>query len=144
MSGEEAESAVAGKFDITPLPTFTGEGTISALGGFNLGVSAFSENKEAAKEFVVWASTDPAPQMLMGERSLPPVLAWVYEELSDDPVMAILAEVLPDARPRPPAPSWNAISEAMQQQVFPAYNGQTPVPAAVQAIEQALNEQVGE
>jgi multiple sugar transport system substrate-binding protein len=124
LANTEGESAVAGNFDIAPLPTFTGEGTVSALGGFNNGVSAFSDNIEAAKEFVVWASTDPEVHQMMAEASLPPTLASTYDELADDPVMSLLGEVLPDARPRPPAPNWNGISVEMQQQIFPTYNGE--------------------
>jgi multiple sugar transport system substrate-binding protein len=130
---------VAGKFDIAPLPTFTGEGTISALGGFNNAVSAFSDNKEAAKEFVLWAATNPEVQEVMAkEASLPPVQASVYEDLADDPVMALLGQVLPDAKPRPPAPQWNDISVEIQQQIFPAYNGQEDPADAVESVREFL------
>jgi multiple sugar transport system substrate-binding protein len=136
---DEKESKVAGKFDIAPLPTFTGEGTISALGGFNNAVSAFSDNKEAAKEFVLWAATNPEVQEVMAkEASLPPVMASVYEDLSDDPVMALLGQVLPDAKPRPPAPQWNDISVEIQQQIFPAYNGQEDPASAVESVREFL------
>jgi trehalose/maltose transport system substrate-binding protein len=121
---DEPESPANGNFEIAPLPTFTGQGTISALGGFNLAVSAFSDNKEAAKEFVVWMSTNPEAQtMLATEGSVPPTMASVYEDLADDPVMALLGQVLPDAKPRPPSPAWNQISVEMQQALFPAVNG---------------------
>lgn len=141
--GEEAEETqVAGMYDIAPIPTFDG-GVISALGGFNLGVSAFSENKEAAKEFVLWASTNEEVQTLLGERSLPPVLESAYEALSDDPVMAQLAEILPEARPRPPAPSWSSISEDIQQNVFPAYNGEMPVEEAITSLQEAIQQDLG-
>lgn len=139
LMSDEAESDVAGKFDIAPLPTFTGQGTISALGGFNNAVSAFSDNKEAAKEFVVWAATNEEVQTLLAtEASLPPTMASVYEELQDDPVMALLGEVLPDAKPRPPAPRWNDISVEIQQRIFPAYNGEGNVESAVQDVRDFL------
>jgi multiple sugar transport system substrate-binding protein len=140
LMNDEKESKVAGKFDIAPLPTFTGEGTISALGGFNNAVSAFSTNKEAAKEFVLWASTNPEVQMTMATKaSLPPTMASVYEDLSDDPVMALLGEVLPDAKPRPPAPQWNNISVEIQEQIFPAYNGEGDPAEAVSAVHEFLD-----
>lgn len=138
---DEAQSEVVGKFDIAPLPTFTGEGTISALGGFNNAVNKFSDNVEGAKEFVVWAATDPEVQkMLATEASLPPTMATVYEDqqLADDPVMSLLGEVLPDAKPRPPAPRWNDISVKIQQEIFPAYNGQKDPEDAVRAIAEFL------
>lgn len=141
---DDEQSPVTGNFDIAPLPTFTGQGTISALGGFNNAVSAFSENKDAAKEFVVWAATNPEAQaMLATEGSVPPTLASVYEDLSDDPVMALLGEVLPDARPRPPAPYWNEISVEMQQALFPAYNGEADIQEAAENVRAFLESRVG-
>jgi multiple sugar transport system substrate-binding protein len=141
----EKGSKVKNKFDIAPLPTFTGEGTISALGGFNNAVSAYSDNAEAAKEFVLWAATDPEVQeMLATEASLPPVKQSVYDDLSDDPVMSLLGQVLPEAKPRPPAPEWNSISVEIQQEMFPAYNGQKPPEEAVQNVSQFLEESISE
>ena len=136
---DDKGSPANGNFDIAPLPTFSGEGTISASGGFNLGVSAFSDNKEAAKDFVVWAATNEEVQkMLATDASLPPTMESVYEELSDDPVMALLAEVLPDAKPRPPSPQWNEISVEMQRALFPAYNGDGDPADASQAVLETL------
>ncbi|MGH2749491.1 MAG: ABC transporter substrate-binding protein [Actinomycetota bacterium] len=142
LASDKAESKIAGKFDIAPLPTFTGEGTISALGGFNNAVSAFSDNPDAAKEFVVWASTNEEVQTLLGESSLPPTRASVYEQLQDDPVMALLGEVLPEAKPRPPAPTWNDISVTIQQEIFPAYNGEKDPQEAVEAVGAFLEESI--
>lgn len=144
MTGEDPRnpSAVAGRFAIAPLPTFTGEGTVSALGGFNLAVSSFSDNVAAAKEFVRFASTSPDVQRNLGRHLEPPTMASAYEELADDPVMAQLAEVLADAQPRPPAPEWNAISEEIQRQIFPAYNGQRDPKEAVEAVRAFLESTV--
>jgi multiple sugar transport system substrate-binding protein len=134
-------SPVREDFEIAPLPTFTGEGTVSALGGFNLAVSAFSDRIDEAKEFVVWASTNPEPQtMLATEGSVPPTMASVYDDLADDPVMALLGEVLPDARPRPPAPAWNQISVEMQRALFPAYNGDADPREAAESVRAFLEE----
>ena len=108
-------------------------------------MSAFSENKEAAKDFVVWAATNPEVQtMLATEASVPPTLASVYEELSDDPVMALLGEVLPEAKPRPPAPQWNEISVEMQRALFPAYNGDGDPAEASETVASFLEGTVGE
>jgi multiple sugar transport system substrate-binding protein len=140
---DEGDPAVASNFEIAPLPTFSGEGTISALGGFNNAVSAFSDNKEGATDFVVWASTDPEVQRLLAtDASVPPVLTSVYEELQDDPVMALLGDVLPDAKPRPPAPQWNEISVTMQDELFPAYNGDADPAEASDSIRSFLDDTV--
>ena len=144
MSGEDEEnpSEVAGNFDIAPIPTFTGEGTVSALGGFNLAVSAFSEKKDQAKEFIAWSATDPDAQALLAEDSTPPVRQDTYEELQDDPVMALLGEILPDARPRPPVPEYNFLSQDIQQVIFPAYNSSAPVEQTIEDLDAELTSQL--
>ena len=146
MGGEDEEnpSAVEGRFDIAPLPTFTGEGTVSSLGGFNLGVSAYSDKIDLAKEFVVWAGTDPDAQELLGNEALPPVREDTYEELQDDPVMALLAEVLPQSRPRPPLPAYNFLSQDIQRAVFAAYNSDVDVAETISGLNDDLNSQLQE
>lgn len=139
---EDQQSPVRENFDIAPLPTFTGEATTSALGGFNNAVSAFSDNKEAAKDFVVWAATDEEVQSMLAEAAVPPTLQSVYDDFADDPVMSLLGEVLPEARPRPPSPQWNAISVEMQREFFPAYNGEGDPQEAAQAVDEFLQSTV--
>jgi multiple sugar transport system substrate-binding protein len=138
---DDEQSPANGNFDIAPLPTFTGEGTISALGGFNNAISAYSNNKDAARDFVVWAATNEEVQtMLATEATLPPTMAAVYDdpELAEDPVMSLLGDVLEEARPRPPSPAWNQISVEMQRNLFPAYNGDADVNASVQQVQTFL------
>jgi multiple sugar transport system substrate-binding protein len=140
MSGEDEEnpSQVAGKFDIAPIPTFSGEGTVSALGGFNLAVSAYSKKKQLAKEFVAWIATDPDAQRLLAENTTPPVRIDTYDELQDDPVMALLSEVLPQSKPRPPVPEYNFLSQDIQQTIFPAYNSAVPVEPTIELLNEEL------
>ncbi len=145
MSGQDPEnpSPVAGRFGIAPLPTFTGEGTITGLGGHNLAVSRFSDNVGAAQEFAQFVSTTPDVQRnLARKHSLAPTMASVYEDLAGDPVMALLGRILPEARPRPATPEWNAISEEIQRQIFPAYNGEKGPQAAVEAVRAFLESTV--
>lgn len=144
LLSDEAESEVAGQFDIVPMPTFTGQDTISAVGGVNNAVSAFSENKDAAREFVRFVATDPDVQFQVGsEFSQLPVLAASYDQLADDPVFAVLADVVPHARPRPPVPEWNEISATMQREIFAAYNGEQDPAAAIEAVRAVLARAVG-
>ena len=48
--------------------------------------------------------------------------------------MALLGRVLPEAKPRPPVAQWSAISDEIQQHVFPAYNGQRDPARAVAEV----------
>jgi multiple sugar transport system substrate-binding protein len=135
---EEGESEVADRFDVAPLPTFTGDGTTSALGGNNLAVSAYTDNPEGAREFVRFIATDEEVQRILARNAVPPVAEAVYEELSEDRVFEVLAEVLAEARPRPPIPEWNDISVTMQQELFPAYNGDGDPQRAIDAVRDHL------
>ena len=134
-----AGSKVVGAFDSAALPTFSGAGTISALGGQNLAVSRFSRNVAGARRFVEFASTTPSVQRMLAERSVPPAMASIYAERANDPVMKLLGRVLPDARPRPPVARWSAVSDEIQQHVFPAYNGQRDQARAVADVRTFLD-----
>ena len=133
------DSRVRDRFGIAPLPTFGVGRTMSAVGGQNLAVSRFSKNVGGAQNFVQFASTTPAVHAhLAAQHSVPPAMESVYSGFTSDPVMALLARVLPQARPRPPAPQWSAISDEIQQAVFPAYNGQREPAQAVRDIRRFL------
>jgi multiple sugar transport system substrate-binding protein len=141
MAGEleEEPSPVAGLYDIAPLPAFAdGVGTVTALGGLNNAVSVFSDHRESAVEFALFAATDEDVQRALADEALPPAMAAIYDELADDPVFALLNEVLPTAEPRPPVPEWNDVSVAMHRQVFQAYQGDVDVPAALEQMREEM------
>ena len=140
---EDKASPVRDKFDIAPLPSFEGNESVSSTGGFNNAVSAYSDNKEAAKKFVVWVSTNEEVQKMMAtEASVPPTMASVYDDLKEDPVMALLGQVLPQAKTRPPAPTWNEISVEMQRALFAAYNGEGDPAQASDDVKSALEKAI--
>lgn len=146
LINEDTASPVNGNFAVAPIPAFDDGEPVSASGGFNLAVSAFSEHQEEAIDFVTWASTDPEPQtMLATEASVPPTLQSVYDDeaLQEDPVMALLGEVLPNTVARPPAPWWNELSVEMQQDLYPAVNGEADVQTSVDAVDEFLQGTIG-
>lgn len=145
--GEQAAaSEVQDSTGVSTLPTFVGEGTTGVTGGFNIAVNASSENVDAAKEFALWAGTNEEPQLLLAGGSLPPVIESAYDELpEDDPTLGLLGEVLADEKTgsRPPAPSWNTISEAIQRNVYPAYNGELDVDEALTTLDEEITSALG-
>lgn len=136
---DEAESDVAGQFAVAPLPTFTGEGTTSALGGLNNAVSTLSDNPEVAREFVVWAATDPDAQQILIDHSLPPTLLSTYDGV-DDPDMELLGEILAGAHARPPVPGYNSLSLAIQDNLHPVYSQGGDVQTALEQVDAAAND----
>lgn len=132
------------KVGIAPLPTFDGKGGSGAVGGSNLAVSRFSRNTAAAKEFVEFASTNRAVQVELGKISRPPTLGAAYADpaVAALPDMKQVGEILPTARARPSTPQWSAISDQIQQQVFPAYTGRLNAKEAVDSIRSFLEQTV--
>jgi len=124
MNGTDQDSQIAGKVGIAALPAFRGHRSVTTLGGHNLAVSASSRNIAAATEFVRFVCTSQEVQRRLAQRhSLAPALKAAYHELAADPMVALLARVLPTAKPRPVIPQWATISAEMQRQVFAAYTG---------------------
>jgi multiple sugar transport system substrate-binding protein len=140
LEGEGGEeSAVAGNFAVAPLPTFSGEGSTSALGGLNNAVSTLSENPELAREFVVWAATDPEAQGIIADHSLAPAMQSAYDDV-EDPNFELLGEILVEAHPRPPVPGYNSLSLAIQDHLHPAYLGQTDAAEALEQVDAAAGD----
>jgi multiple sugar transport system substrate-binding protein len=139
VTGGNPESQVVGKVGIAPLPAFTGHRPVTALGGHNLAVSPFSGNIPAATEFVRFVATSPDVQRGLAQRhSLAPTLAATYHDLATDPMIALLAKVLPNAKPRPVTPEWATISAEMQRQIFAAYTGNQDPEVAVETLRNFL------
>lgn len=144
LAGEDGEeSAVADDFAVAPLPTFHGEGSTSVLGGFNNAVSTLSDNEELAREFVTWAATDPEAQDALLDNSLPPTMQSIYDE-TEDPDFQMLGDILADAEARPPVPGYNSLSLSVQDHIHPAFLGQADPDEALEAVNEAAQDAVGE
>ncbi len=141
---EDEESEVRDVVDIAPLPTFDGEGTMSALGGINLAVSSLSDDPETAQEFVAWAATDREAQELLAEFQPPPTMEALYEEYEDvvpedlQEIYAVLNETRQDARARPPLPRYTSFSAAVQDELHPVFAGTADPQEAIEAVDEAI------
>ncbi|MCG5479795.1 MAG: ABC transporter substrate-binding protein [Ensifer alkalisoli] len=126
--GNGADSAVKGRFDVAPLPS-GGENDSSAatLGGWNVGVSKYSEHKEEAISLALFlAGPDVQKQRAIMASSLPTIV-----KLYDDPDIAAAQPIIPrwkdvllGAVPRPSASAkvkynelsskfWSAVHETL-------------------------------
>ena len=88
--------AVAGKVGVAPLPQGTGEGARNAatLGGWQLMVSKYSKNPEAAIELVRFLCSPEVQTSFAVERSMLPTIGSVYES----PDVAAASEFIPRLR----------------------------------------------
>lgn len=113
--GNGDDSPIKGTFDVAPLPSGGGDNTSAAtLGGWNLAVSSYSPNPEAATSLALYmASTDFQKQFAIMSSHLPTIIS-----LYDDPDIAEAQPIIPawkdiflNAVPRPSAPTKTSYNE---------------------------------
>ena len=126
--GQGEDSAVRGKFDVTVLPHGGGK-SAATLGGWNLAVSKYSENREAAIALVKFLTGREAQK----RRALALTQLPTRPALYDDPDVAKAAPFFKGmvgtfltAVPRPSAPTkrkYNEVSQAFWSAVHNTLSG---------------------
>ncbi|MDM9644731.1 ABC transporter substrate-binding protein [Rhizobium sp. S163] len=105
--GNGPDSAVKGKFDVVPLPAATeGDKPSSALGGWNLAVSKYSQNPEVAIELVKFLTSKESQKQRAIELSNLPTLSALYDDkdiAAAAPFMPAWKPIFESAVPRPSA-----------------------------------------
>lgn len=139
------ESPIKDEFAITTLPGYGGNEASGVLGGYNLGISAYSDEPEAALEFSNFITQPEAQRIMASKASLPPTLSETYEDPTVQkalPFALELRKAVEQAKVRPLSPVYTQISEAIYKNVYAALSGQTTPDAAVtkmsDQIERAL------
>jgi multiple sugar transport system substrate-binding protein len=122
------DSKIADKFDIATFPGFAGQEGAGVLGGYNLGISAYSKNPEGALAFIEFATKADQQKIQVTEASLPAVVASVYDDPEVKKAMPFadqLRTAIEQAQPRPVSPVYPQISEAVYNNVYDALQGNT-------------------
>jgi trehalose/maltose transport system substrate-binding protein len=141
------DSPLVGMVGVTQLPMGSGEGATHAatLGGWQLMVSKYSPNQEAAMEFVKYMCSPELEKSFTIERSHSPTIASVY----DDPEVVETQEFLARLKPvfeggavaRPStvtADLYNSASIAYHTRLNQVLNGQVDAATAAADIESEL------
>jgi trehalose/maltose transport system substrate-binding protein len=118
--GNDASSPIKGKFEVTTLPAGTADGARSAatLGGWNLAVSNYSKNKDAAIKLVRFLSSPEMQKRRAIESAGLPTLQATYSDadvMAKQPIIPRWKEVFLNAVPRPSAPTKVAYNEVSSQ-----------------------------
>lgn len=150
--GNGDDSPVKGKFGVAPLPAGGGEGTGSAatLGGWNVAVSEYSPNKEAAISLAKFlASKEVQKQRALISSQLPTVIS-----LYDDPEIAEKQPIIPQwkdiflqAVPRPSAPTkakYNEVSSKFWSAVHDTLSGNGTAAENLEVLEADLADLKGD
>jgi len=140
--GNAADSAIAGNFDVSPLPAGPGGSPAATLGGWQLAVSRYSANPEVAADVALFMASYEEQKIRAVEGSLNPTIMALYEDaevLEAVPFFGSLYDVFINAVARPStvsAPDYAAVSRAFYTAVHSVLTG-TETAADAMAIAEA-------
>ncbi len=138
----DKKTSIGNKFAVAPLPGLNGKPGSGVIGGYNLGISAYSKNPGAALEFSNYI-TGAKPQALFAAKAaLPPVVTSAYSDPSVKAALPFAGQLLTavqQAKARPVSPVYQQISEAIYKNVYSALQGSTSPQTAVKAMQTQIN-----
>lgn len=143
------DSAVAGKFDVSPLPSSPDGESAATLGGWQLAVSRYSEHPEIAADVALFLANYESQKMRAIEGSMNPTIVDLYEDedvLEATPFFGELYDVFTNAVARPStvsAPNYNQVSEYFFQAVHNVLTGQEDAVTALEYLELDLQDLTG-
>lgn len=125
-----ADSPVAGRVGVAPLPA-------SCLAGQSLALSAFSLHPDQAFRFMAFLVGYDRQVRLALQTGRPPALATAYQHqaLAGDPFFASLPAALAVARPRPRMADFSQVSEAIYTEVNRMLAGQQDAAATAARVQ---------
>lgn len=146
LAASEASSKVKGKFDVAPLPGVNGVGA-STLGGHNTAISAYSDNKATAIDFVNFLASAEIQKDYMEKGSLAPIRADVYKDpalVKKYPYLPTLLTSIENAVARPASPFYPAVTKAIQDNAYAALKGDKTAAEAVKDMSDAIKAASGQ
>jgi len=118
VSNNPQRSKIAGNVGITKLPHFKGGKSHATLGGWQLGISNYSQNKDAAWTFVQFLTSERIQKLLTLKAGLAPTRKVLYGDadiLDKYPQFSEMKNVFLTAYPRPRSPLYPSISNILQR-----------------------------
>ncbi len=143
--GNGEDSAIKGKFNVTVLPS-GGAGNAAALGGWQLGISKYSEHPDEAAAFVKWITSREAQKRRAIEAGLLATRVELYDdaEIAEEiPFFPAMKDVFLNASPRPSTVTgedYNEVSTIFFQTAHKALTGQKSAADALAETEEKLND----
>ncbi len=140
LATTDGSSKVKKSLAMTALPGQNGPGA-SSLGGHNMGISMFSKHKATALDFMKFFESEEIQKLSANKASSAPVLSSLYADAALNkklPYLAVLKKSLDTAIPRPVSPFYPAVTQAIQDNAYPAIKGAQPVDKALASMQAAL------
>ena len=140
LSATDGSSLVSDKFGVAPLPGLDGLGS-SSLGGHSIAISQYSDHKATALDFLKFYQSETTQKFLLEKSSLAPSLASLYDDATlqgQFGYLSTLKTAIENAVPRPVTPFYPAVTQAIQQNVYAALQGDKSVDQALSDLQSAL------
>jgi len=147
--GNADDSPIKGLFDVAPLPFGASGHGAATLGGWQLAVSKYSANPDAAAAVAVYLASAAEQKIRAVEGSFNPTVMSLYEDeevLAAAPFFGSLYDVFINAVARPStlsAPNYNAVSTAYFTAVHSILTGQEDAAVALELLELDLADLLG-
>ena len=145
--GNSDDSAVKGLFGVTTLPTGQGHETSAAtLGGWNVAVSKYGDNQEAAIDLAMYLAGAEAQKTRSIIASNLPTIVSLYEDADiarEQPIIPQWKDVFLQAVPRPSAPTrekYNEVSTLFFSAVHSVISGNAKAADALADLEDDLDD----
>jgi trehalose/maltose transport system substrate-binding protein len=150
--GNGDDSAVKDLFDVAPLPAGDGEGARSAatLGGWNVAVSKYSPDPEAAIELALFLSSSEVQKERAINQSNLPTIEALYDDAdvaAAQPIIPNWKEIFQNAVPRPSAPTktdYNEVSSLFWSAVHNTLSGNGSAAENLEMLELDLTDLKGD
>ncbi len=141
--GQADDSVIKDKFSVVPLPGKEAGMGAATLGGWQLGVSKYSNNIDAAVAFVDWLTSYDQLEYLTIARGEAPVMPALYEDadvLAVFPHFQYMGNVLnfATARPGVAGAKYNDVSQTYWTAVHSILAGEADAATALADLELAL------
>lgn len=146
--GQAEDSAIAGLFDVAPLPAGIGS-PAATLGGWQLAVSRYSNHPQQAADLAFFMASYEQQKIRAVEGSLNPTIMSLYEDedvLAANPFFGSLYDVFINAVARPStvtAPQYAATSSLFFNAVHSVLTGNTDATSAFEELELDLVDLLG-
>ncbi len=117
LSNDPRKSKVAGKVGMAALPHFAGGHSHAALGGWQVGISAYSRQPDAAWAFAQFITSREVQKLFAIQGGRAPTRMDLYHDpqvLAAQPHLAAMRESFVGAVPRPRSPLYPALSRILQ------------------------------
>lgn len=137
------ESNIADEFAVAKFPGFAGNEGAGVVGGYNLGISAFTDNPDASLAFAEFLVTEPVQKEMFIKATLPATATAVYEDpevKKEIPFTDELLKAVEQAQARPVSPVYTEISEAIYDNVFEVLNGRQSADSATSQMSSEIED----